>query len=93
MQSDPKKLLKKHQELIHSEMMKVTSHVQRKDKESDWIINTIMVEGWDVPFRFKRRKEFRNVKGARVNLTYYRDVEKIGDMEMEVMSVVRVKIS
>ena len=93
MQSDPKKLLKKHQELVHSEMMKVTSHVQRKDKESEWIINTIMVEGWDVPFRFKRRKEFRNVKGARVNLTYYRDVENVGGMEMEVMNVVRVKIA
>ena len=93
MKSEPEKLLKKHRELIHSDMMKVTSHVQRRDKHSDWIINTIMIEGWDVPFRFKRKKEFRNVKGARVNLTYYRDLENIGGMDMEVMTVVRVKIS
>jgi hypothetical protein len=74
-------------------MMKVTSHVQRKEKDSDWIINTIMIEGWDVPFRFRRRKMFKNVKGARVNMTYYRGVENIAGMEMEVMNVVRIKIS
>lgn len=93
MRSEPEKLLKKHQELIHSESVKVNSHVQRKEKDSDWIINTIMIEGWDVPFRFKRKKQFKNVKGARVNLTYYRDVENVGGMEMEVMTVVRVKLS
>lgn len=93
MRSEPEKLVKKHHELIHSEMMKVTSHVQRQEKDSDWIINTIMIESWDVPFRFKRKKQFKNVKGARVNLTYYRDVENIGGMEMEVMTVVRVKLS
>ena len=93
MRSEPEKLLKKHHELIHSDMVKVTSHVQRKEKDSDWIINTIMIEGWDVPFRFKRKKQFKNVKGARVNLTYYRDSENIGGMEMEVMTVVRVKLS
>jgi hypothetical protein len=74
-------------------MMKVTSHVQRKEKDNDWIINTIMIEGWDVPFRFRRRKMFKNVKGARVNMTYYRGVENIAGMEMEVMNVVRIKIS
>ncbi|MGD8783607.1 MAG: hypothetical protein PVG75_04180 [Thioalkalispiraceae bacterium] len=93
MKSDPKKLLKKHRDLIQSDMMKVTSHVQRKEKDSDWIINTIMIEGWDVPFRFRRRKMFKNVKGARVNMTYYRGVENIAGMEMEVMNVVRIKIS
>ena len=93
MYSDPDKLTKKHRELIHSEMMKVTSHVQRKEKDSDWIMNTIMVEGWEVPFRFKRKKQFKNVKGARINMTYYRSIEIIGGMEMEVMNVVRVKLS
>ena len=93
MRSEPEKLLKKHHELIHSDMVKVTSHVQRKEKDSDWIINTIMIEGWDVPFRFKRKKQFKNVKGARVNLTYYRGIENIGGMEMEVMTVVRVKLA
>jgi hypothetical protein len=52
-----------------------------------------MIEGWDVPFRFRRRKMFKNVKGARVNMTYYRGVENIAGMEMEVMNVVRIKIS
>ncbi|WP_455200513.1 hypothetical protein [Kaarinaea lacus] len=48
MKTDPDKLLKKHKKLVHSEMLKVTSHVQRQ--EGDWIINTLMIEGYDVPF-------------------------------------------
>jgi len=51
------KLLKKHAELVHSEMMKVTSHVQREI--DDWNINTIMIEGCDVPFKYKRRKNIK----------------------------------
>lgn len=93
MRSNPDKLIKKHQELIHSDMMKVTSHVQRPEKDTDWIVNTIMIEGYDVPFRFKRKKQFKNTKGARVNMTYYREVENVGGLEMEVMTVVRVKLS
>lgn len=91
MRSDPDKLLKKHSKLIHSEMQKVTSHVQRR--VGDWIINTIMIEDCNVPFRFKRKQAYRNAKGARVNLTYYPDVEIVGGMEMEVMNVVRIKIA
>lgn len=91
MQSDPDKLLKKHEKLVHSEMQKVTSHVQRQ--AGDWVINTIMIEGCDVPFRYKRKQIYRSTKGARVNLTYYPDVERIGGMEMEVMNVVRIKIA
>ena len=91
MQSDPDKLLKKHKQLIHSDMMKVTSHVQRKAGE--WIINTIMVEGYNVPFRFKRKKAYRNIKGQRVNLTYYPVVESVGGIDMEIMNVVRIKIA
>lgn len=91
MRSDPDKLLKKHPKLIHSEMQKVTSHVQRQ--AGDWIINTIMIEGCDAPFRFKRKQPYRNARGARVNLTYYPDIETVGGMEMEVMNVVRIKIA
>ena len=91
MQSDPDKLLKKHKQLIHSDMMKVTSHVQRKAGE--WIINTIMLEGYNVPFRFKRKKAYRNIKGQRVNLTYYPVVESVGGLDMEIMNVVRIKIA
>lgn len=91
MKSDPEKLLKKHPALVHSEMQKVTSHVQRPAGE--WIINTIMIAGCSVPFRFKRKRPYRNAQGARVNLTYYPDVEVIGGLEMEVMNVVRIKIA
>ncbi len=91
MKSPVDKLLEKNRELVHSEMMKVNSHVQRNDKE--WIINTITLEGYDVPFRFKRKTEYRNLKGARVNLTYYPTVEKVGGFEMEIMNVVRIRKS
>ena len=91
MDSTPQKLLKKHQALIHSEMMKVTSHVQRELGE--WIINTLMIEGCDAPFRYHRKEPYRSLQGQRVNLTYYRDSESVAGMEMEVMKVVRVKIA
>ena len=91
MKSEPEKLLKKHEKLTHSEMMKVISHVQRDTK--DWIINTIIVEGCDVPFRFKRKKPYKNITGQRVNLTYYPTIEKIAGLELEIMNVVRIKIS
>lgn len=91
MKSEPEKLLKSHRELTHSEMMKVTSHVQRETPE--WFINTIMVEGCEVPFRFKRKQAYKNIKGQRVNLTYYPAVEKVAGLELEIMKVVRIKIS
>ncbi len=91
MKSDVDKLLDKHQELTHSDNVKVNSHVQRRD--SDWIINTLMIEGHDVPFRYKRQKEYKNLQGQRVNLTYYPSSETVAGFEMEIMKVVRVKIS
>ena len=91
MKTDPDKLLKKHKKLVHSEMLKVASHVQRQD--GDWIINTLMIEGYDVPFKYKRQKAYKNIKGARVNLTYYPDIEVVAGMEFEVMRVVRIKIA
>ena len=91
MQSDSTKLVKKHQELTHSEMVKVVSHVQR-DKD-DWILNTVMVENCDVPFKFKRKQQYMNLKGARVNITYYPAVEVVAGMDFEIMNVVRIKKS
>ena len=91
MQSDANKLIKKHQELTHSEMVKVVSHVQR-DKD-DWILNTVMIEDCDVPFKFKRKQQYMNLKGARVNITYYPSVEVVAGMEFEIMNVVRIKKS
>ena len=90
-QSDADKLVKKHLGLVQSNNMKVASHVQRR--EGDWIVNTIMIEGYEVPFRFRRKQEYKNVKGARVNLTYYPDKLQVAGMELEIMKVVRIKVA
>ena len=89
MQSDPDKLIKKHQALTHSELVKVISHVQR-DKE-EWILNTVMIENCDVPFKFKRKQQYKDLKGARVNITYYPSVEVVVGMNIDIMNVVRIK--
>ncbi len=91
MKPEPEQLLKGHKRLVHSDMLKVTSHVQRND--GDWILNTIMVEGYDVPFRYKRKQAYKSIKGQRVNLTYYPSSETVGGVEFEVMNVVRIKIA
>ena len=89
-QSDPDKLVKKHQELTHSELVKVISHVQR-DKD-EWILNTVMIEDCEVPFKFKRKQQYKNLKGARVNITYYPTVEVVAGLDFEIMNVVRIKV-
>ena len=91
MQTNPEKLLKQHRELVHSDMLKVISHVQRT--EGDWIVNTLMVEGCTAPFRFKRKQPYRNINGQRVNLTYYPGSESVGGVEFEVMNVVRIRVA
>jgi hypothetical protein len=85
------KLLKTHQKLTHSEMMEVISHVQRDTKE--WVLNTLMIEGYDVPFKYRRKKMYKNIKGQRVNLTYYPVTESVAGIDMEAMKVVRIKIA
>ncbi|VAW67246.1 hypothetical protein MNBD_GAMMA08-3129 [hydrothermal vent metagenome] len=89
--SNVKKLLKNHEKLNQSDMMKVQSHVQRDSAQ--WIINTLMIEGCDVPFKYKRKKQYKNLTGQRVNLTYYPETESVAGMEMEMMKVVRIKIA
>lgn len=89
MKYDPKKLIQKNQNLTHSEMLKVVSHVQRE--QGDWVLHTVMVEGYDVPFKFKRKGNYQSLKGARVNMTYYPETEKVAGMDFEVMKVVRIK--
>ncbi|KJZ14626.1 hypothetical protein OA92_15725 [Marinomonas sp. SBI22] len=91
MQSDPKDLLKKNKELIHSNDLKVTSHVQRP--QENWVLHTVMIEGYQVPFRFKRQGKYQSLKGARVNLTYYPTTESVAGIPLEVMKVVRIKRS
>lgn len=89
--TDVEKLLIKHDKLTHSEELSVVSHVQRKD--DDWLMNTLMVKGYDVPFKFRRRKVYKNLTGAKVNLTYYPITEEVAGMEFEIMKVVRIKVS
>lgn len=91
MHSEPEKLVKKHQQLVHSDHLTVASHVQRD--EGDWIVNTLMIEGCDAPFRYKRKKAYKNIKGQRVNLTYYPITETVAGLEFEVMNVVRIRIA
>ena len=89
MQFYPKDLLMKNNELIQSDALKVKSHVQRS--QEDWILHTLMIEGYDVPFRFKRQAKYRTLRGARVNLTYYATQEIVGGIPIQIMKVVRVK--
>lgn len=91
MKSDAQKLLAKHPNLVHSDMQKVVSHVQREDGE--WILNILMLEGCEVPFKYKRKKHYRSLVGARVNLTYYPQAEQVAGIEFETMKVVRIKVS
>ena len=91
MKSPVNKLLKSHHQLTHSDMMKVDSHVQRES--GDWIINTLMIEGCGTAFKYKRKKPYKNLSGQRVNLTYYPATETVAGIEMEVMNVVRIKVS
>jgi len=91
LKSDPDKLIKKHDALVHSDMRKVASHVQRE--AGDWIINTVMIEGCDAPFKYKRKRMYKSLKGQRVNLTYYPDIETVAGIKVEVMTVVRIKIA
>ena len=91
MRTEVDKLLARHEQLVHSERKRVVSHVQRQSK--DWLINTIMLEDYSVPFRFKRKRPYKNLKGAYVNLTYYPNKEVVAGIEMEVMNVVRIRVS
>lgn len=91
MKSEAEKLLKKHEKLNHLEMSRVVSHVQRESGE--WFHNTLMIEGCDVPFKYKRKKRYQSTQGQRVNLTYYLSSEEVAGVEFEVMKVVRIRIS
>jgi len=91
MKSESEKLVKKHRQLTQSDNMKVMSHVQRD--EGEWVRNTIMIESVDVPFIYRRKLQYQSLKGARVNITYYPNIESVAGMEFETMKVVRLKRS
>lgn len=89
MTSDADKLTARHPALVHSEGLKVVSHVQRE--EGEWVRHTLMLQDYDVPFIFRRRGRYKPLVGARVNLTYYPQQEEIAGVVFEQMKVVRIK--
>lgn len=89
MKNEAEKLIHRHPQLVHSQQQKVLSHVQRKAGE--WIINTLMIAGCEVPFRYKRKRMYKSLEGAPVNLTYYAQTEQVAGIEMEIMNVVRIR--
>ncbi len=93
MPSDVDKLLKKNQKLNQLDGVKVTSHVQRDDDGDGWVVNILMLEGYDVPFKYRRKKLYKSLEGAPVNLTYYPELEKVAGMDFETMKVVRIRKS
>ena len=89
MKSPTEKLLKKHQNLVQTDNVKVCSHVQRE--QGEWIINTLMIDNIDVPFKYKRKTHYRSLTGQQVNLTYYPSLENVAGFEIEVMKIVRIR--
>ncbi|MDX2371029.1 MAG: hypothetical protein QNK36_21930 [Colwellia sp.] len=85
------KLTQRHTKLTHTENIKVISHVQRES--DDWQLNTLMLDGVDVSFKYKRKKRYKNLKGYRVNITYYPDSEKVAGFDIEIMKIVRIKVA
>ncbi len=93
MKSERQKLVEKHKQLNQTDNVKVVSHVQREEKDGDWIRHTLMLENIDVPFIYRRKQQYQSLKGARVNVTYYRHVEEVAGVAFETMKVVRIKRS
>jgi len=52
-----------------------------------------MLEGYEVPFKYSRKKKYRSLQGARVNITYYPQIEKIAGLDIEIMKIVRIRQS
>ncbi len=76
MKSTVDTLLKKHQKLTQSDHMKVASHVQREADE--WIVNTLMIEGHNIPFIYKRKRPYRSLTGQRSQHDLLRCSRKCG---------------
>ncbi len=91
MKSPVDKLLTKHQNLTHTEHIKVVSHTQRE--QDDWYINTLMLENIEPPFKYKRKKLYKSLTGQYINLTYYPDIELVANFEIEIMKIVRIKVA
>jgi len=91
MKKDSDKLVNKHHQLTHTENISVVSHVQRE--EGEWFINTIMLDGVSSPFKYKRKQLYKSLNKQKVNITYYPSVEDVAGFEIEIMNIVRIKVS
>jgi len=91
MKKDINKLINKHHQLTHTENISVVSHVQRE--EGEWFINTIMLDGVSSPFKYKRKQLYKSLNKQKVNITYYPSVEEVAGFEIEIMNIVRIKVS
>jgi hypothetical protein len=89
LKSDVNKLLEKNRQLNQLDMARVVSHVQRQ--KDGWVLNTVMLDGYDVPFKYSRKRRYRSLQGARVNLTYYPQLEQVAGLDVEIMKVVRIR--
>ena len=88
--TDAKSLTDRHESLTHSEQQTVVSHVQRE--VDDWYLNTIMLKGVDVPFKYRRKKHYKSLQSQQVNITYYPANETVAGFEIEIMKIVRIKV-
>ncbi|MGB1200949.1 MAG: hypothetical protein ACPG5R_05240 [Cognaticolwellia aestuarii] len=88
--TDAKSLTDRHESLTHSEQQTVVSHVQRE--VDDWYLNTIMLKGVDVPFKYSRKKRYKSLQSQQVNITYYPANETVAGFEIEIMKIVRIKV-
>ena len=86
-----KKFLAENNNLIHATMQKISSHVQRR--KGEWVFNTVLIEGHEVPFKYKRQKDYKSLQGASVDMIYYPEKETIAGMEFEYMKVVKINLS
>jgi hypothetical protein len=89
MKSPVDTMLQKHNQPVHCELMQVASHVQRFNGEC--ILNTLIMDGYDCPFKYCRKYKYQNLKGKEVELSYYPTVEVIAGFEVEIMKVVQIK--
>ncbi len=89
MKSPVDSTLQKHQELVHCALMQVNSHVQRFNGEC--VLNTLMMDGYDCPFKYCRDYKYQNLEGKQVELSYYPAIELIAGLEVDIMKVVQIK--
>jgi hypothetical protein len=90
MKSSVETMLQKQCQLIHCELMEVTSHVQRFNGEC--MLNTLMIDGYDCPFKYCRKNKYQNLKGKQVDLSCYPSIEVIAGFEIDIMKVVHIKV-